>query len=94
MKTKVIFRKEESGVIAIFPHIIGSRVQKTVLCYSHNEQHSSCDYMDTIRFSKPASQTEANELLKELVFTAGYENLQIIKKASLSKVYGQFYNLI
>ena len=91
MKTKVILRKEKEGVIAIFPYIIGSTAQKTVLCYSHNEQHSTCDYMEVIRLSKPASQPDANELLKELVFAVGYENLQVIKKASLSKVYGQFY---
>ena len=91
MKTKVIFRKEESGVIAIFPYIVANRAQKTIFCYSPNEGHSSCDYLETIRFSKPASQTEANELLKELVLSYGYENIQIMKKASLSKVYGQFY---
>ena len=91
MKTKVIFRKEESGVIAIFPYIVANRAQKTVFCYSPNEGHSSCDYLETIRFSKPASQTEANELLKELVLSYGYENLQIMKKAIISKVYGQFY---
>ena len=91
MKTKVIFRKEEEGVFAIFPYIINNIAQKTVLCYSHNGQHSSCDYMEAMRFSKPAGQTDANELLKELVLTAGYDNLEIIKKASLSKVYGQFY---
>lgn len=91
MKTKVIFRKEEGGVIAIFPYIISSTARKTVLCYSHNEGHSDCDYMGIIHNSKPASQTDANNLLKELVLSYGYENLEIIQKAILSKVYGQFY---
>ena len=91
MKTKVIFRKEKEGIIAIFPYIMANIAQKTVLCYSPNEGHSSCDYMEVIRSSKPAPQPDANKLLKELVLSYGYENLQIMKKASLSKVYGQFY---
>ena len=94
-KTDVVFRKDTSKdwkgtIFALFPHCVNDTTGN-VLSYQHVGQHSAADYQQCIRTSKPATETEYNDLKKELEHV-GYD-LNIIKKQNYKK-YLQIYNLL
>ncbi len=62
--THVIFRADEDGeVIAVFPFEAGS--PRTMSCYSHVGQHSSCD-IGWVAETREAAETEYASLKREL----------------------------
>lgn len=77
-KTKVIFRKYPNGeILALFPYNI---VTNDGDCdsYMHLGQHGAANYRHCIATTKPAKETEYNELFTELE-NIGY-NLQPVLK--------------
>lgn len=81
-KTDVIFRKDDTGIYAIFPHIMGDGAGN-VLCYQHVGQHCVGNYNACIRYSKPAKEAEYKPLLKELR-EIGYK-LNIVRRMNRKK---------
>ena len=80
-KIKVVFRKYKEGdIIALFPEIKESDYK--VSCYQHVGQHGLTDYHETIKCTKLATDTEYQDLKKELE-TIGYE-VTVLKRAKLS----------
>jgi hypothetical protein len=93
-KIDVIFRidtsKDWNGtVFALFPHSVNDTTGN-VLSYQHIGQHSSADYKHCINKSKPATETQYNDLKKELE-KIGY-HLNIIKKQNYKKYLKNYYN--
>ena len=78
--TKVIFRYWMNGVIAIFPEIPGDLSPQNCLSYQHIGQHSACDPSYIIKSSKPATETQYNNLKVELE-SLGYK-LKVVDKRS------------
>ena len=94
-KTDVIFRvdtsKEWKGTIfALFPHDVADK-QGNVLTYQHVGQHSSGNYNHCIKTSKPAIDTEYQDLKQELE-SIGY-NLNVIKKQNYQKYLNSYKNI-
>ncbi len=79
-KTIVVFRKDESGVFALFPEIPSDNHGRFCTCYQHVGQHSGAYYHPHIRLSKPATPEEYADLFDELT-KIGY-TLKIRKRAS------------
>jgi hypothetical protein len=80
-KTKVLFRKDNYGIIAYFPEISESKTDPMIcMCYSHVGQHSSAhiEYIQTE--TKSCTEEEYSSLKKELEYI-GYE-LKVIKRMS------------
>lgn len=88
LKTDVIFRiwnnKNFIGdhIIALFPHEVCD-YKGNVTSYEHVGQHGGATYNHCIRLSKPAKQSEYNDLFEELE-SIGY-NLNIIKRQNYNK---------
>ncbi len=81
-KVKVIFRKYQGEILALFPELPGTNEARTCLCYAHVGQHSSANYHWVIGHSKPAKPDEYKALHAELT-GIGYE-LEIKQKAANS----------
>jgi hypothetical protein len=66
--TPVIFRvdKEDGGVLAVFPDQPGTPALDSMLCYAHVGQHSHCTEGYVRQRTRPASEEEAADLLREL----------------------------
>lgn len=79
-KVKVIFRKYQGEILALFPELPGTSKAHTCLCYAHVGQHSSANYHWIIGHSKPAKPEEYQALYAELQ-AIGYE-LDIKQKAA------------
>lgn len=77
---KVVFRKMNREIIALFPEFSNKGSYKT-LGYAHEGQHFECDYKDVITHSYPASEYEYEPLLKELEVI--YDNIRVVKKAKI-----------
>jgi len=78
IKTKVIFRKFNSGaLIALFPEQLGTRQWNTCESYMHIGQHGSA-LIELVMITKLASPPEYSELKRELE-TLGY-NLEVVQK--------------
>ena len=85
-EVRVVFRKYKKGkwkdeIIALFPDMVVD--YNLVGCYQHIGQHYPCSYDYVISQTKPATQEEYAELLKELKEIVGYTNLKIVKRASV-----------
>lgn len=64
-KINVIFRKDNSGnIIAFFPEMACNYGK--IMCYAHIGQHSEADIFFYMCDTKPAKQSEYDELLKEI----------------------------
>lgn len=85
--TEVIFRKDESGVFAIFPYEIYNK--HLITTYQHVGGHSSGDYDYCIKSSKPATEEEYIDLFDELE-SIGYD-LKIIKKINRDRYLEEYY---
>lgn len=83
--TKVIFRKwnksvgKNQGIIAIFPEDVG-----TMSCYTCNSwewvgEHGACDPVQVIKNSKPATESEYQEIKSYLEKHYGYK-LEVIQR--------------
>ena len=77
---KVVFRKMNREIIALFPEFSYKRNYKTS-CYAHEGQHFECDYKEVIAHSYPASEYEYEPLLKELEVI--YDNIIVVKKSKI-----------
>lgn len=86
--TEVIFRKDNSGVFAIFPYEIHN--SHFITTYQHVGQHSSGDYDYCMKSSKPATEEEYIDLFDELK-SIGYD-LKIIKKRNYNKYLKEYYD--
>ena len=74
--TKVIFRKYKDGeIIALFPEEVNGFY---ISCYMHIGQHSVADYNYVVRETKLATESEYQDLKRELE-NIGY-NLKAYKK--------------
>lgn len=79
-KTKVIFRKLQNEVVAVFPELPGdSNPYRTCLSYQHIGQHGAIT-LDFAAWTLPATPAEHADLAKELE-SIGY-NLKITKRSS------------
>ena len=85
--TEVIFRKDESGIFAIFPYEIYNK--HLITTYQHVGGHSSGDYNYCIKSSKPATEEEYKDLKEELE-SIGY-NLKVIKKINTNRYLEEYY---
>jgi len=75
--TKVIFRKLQGELIALFPELPGDmNPHVTCLCYAHVGQHSAACVNLTGQYTTPATESEYADLLVELV-SIGYDDLVI-----------------
>ena len=81
IKVDVQFRIFKGELIAVFPYEIYSR-SCCVMCYAHVGQHSGCVWYIN-QFSKPATEEQYKDLLKELQ-AIGYD-VNIIKRRNHSK---------
>jgi hypothetical protein len=75
--TPVVFRVwkgDDSDIFALFPTIDGS--VGFCSCYQHIGQHGSADYTRCIMQSRPATPSEYEPLLAELV-SIGYDDLKV-----------------
>lgn len=80
--TKVIFRKWQDDIIAIFPEELGNCSWGTCMSYMHIGQHGACDPYMIVDNSIPANETEYHDLKTELE-SIGY-NLKVIKRLRYS----------
>lgn len=78
--TKVVFRydKKADEVLAVFPEL-GSRANYRVLCYAQIGQHFEASHTQIIATTQPATESQYNELLAELV-AVGYDDLRVAKR--------------
>ena len=83
--TRVIFRKWENEIIAIFPDITHHGYLN--MAYVHSEHHVSCDMANIIKNSCNATITEYESLKWELENDMGY-NLEIIESVNKEAVIG------
>jgi hypothetical protein len=81
-QTEVIFRKDKSGIFALFPHEVAD-YKGNVTSYQHIGQHSSADYNHCIRNSKVATPEQYADLQRELK-GIGYD-LKIVQKQNYKK---------
>lgn len=82
MVLKVVFRKMEGEIIALFPEH-GFKRNYHVLAYVHNGQHIEVDYNSIIRASKPANVIEYSKLLEEIQSIYG-EDVIVRKRSSVT----------
>lgn len=81
-KTVVVFRVfkgKDGDVLALFPHEVGTMQAGSCSSYQHVGQHGSADYRGCIMRTRPATETEAEPLKRELE-RIGY-NLTVCKRA-------------
>ena len=92
-KTQILFRVINSGsfkgeVFAIMPYDIYDR-KGNVTSYQHVGQHSGADYNHCIAISRPAKESEYNDLKNELE-GLGY-NIQVIQKRNHTKYINEYH---
>ncbi len=63
---KVIFRKWEDGVIALFPALSDDHEGRFCESFQHVGQHGGADYHGIVARSRPATPAEYRELAREL----------------------------
>jgi len=88
MKTEVMFRVEEGGVLAVFPYDIED-MQGNCGCYAHVGQHSACSYEYVLKNTKPAQHYED---LKNELESIGY-NLEVIRRREYDKYLEAYYRM-
>lgn len=83
--TKVIFRKwkksvdKNQGIIAIFPEDIGTMSSYTCSSWEWVGEHGACDPVLVIKSSKPATESEYQEVKDYLENRYGYK-LEVIQR--------------
>ena len=83
--TKVIFRKwnksvdKNQGIIAIFPEETGTMSPYTCNSWEWVGEHGACDPAGVIKVSKPATESEYNEVKNFLENHYGYK-LEVIQR--------------
>jgi len=77
--TKVVFRKFQGEIVALFPE--EAATLNPILCtsYTHVGQHSAAEYYSVLTSSKQATDAEAADLKAELE-SIGY-NLRVYKRS-------------
>jgi len=68
-------------VVAFFPTEPGTYDPRTMSCYSHAGQHSTCEVGYIGSETRKASRSEVAMMLKELR-AVGYRNLKVVARAS------------
>jgi hypothetical protein len=82
--TDVVFRFDKTyGVFALFPHEVHDNISGSVTCYAHVGQHSAANYDGCIKSTRPATESEYQDLFKELE-SIGY-NLKVVQRQNYSK---------
>ncbi len=64
--TKVVFRRFEGDIIALFPEIAATLDPCHCQSYMHLGQHGAADYYKVLTSSKPVTDQEAGSLKEEL----------------------------
>jgi hypothetical protein len=77
--TKVVFRKFQGEVVALFPEEAATLNPILCTCYAHMGQHSAADYYGVLTSSKPATDAEAADLKAELE-SLGY-NFKVYRRS-------------
>lgn len=83
--TKVIFRKwnksvsKNQEIIAIFPEEVGTMSCYTCSSWERVGEHGACDPQEVIKNSKPATESEYNEVKNFLENHYGYK-LEVIQR--------------
>lgn len=83
--TKVIFRKwnksvsKNQEIIAIFPEEVGTMSCYTCSSWERVGEHGACDPQEVIKNSKPATETEYQEVKNHLENHYGYK-LEVIQR--------------
>lgn len=75
-----VSKTDPSDVFALFPADPADNYGDFCTCYQHVGQHSSADYHGCIATSRPATEAESSDLLRELV-GRGYLP-RVIRKAT------------
>lgn len=78
--TKVIFRKFQGEIVALFPELPANHESRLCMSYAHIGQHSGADIQGVIDNSKLAKESEYKSLEEELE-RIGY-NLDVKKRYS------------
>ena len=79
---KVVFRKfEDNQIIALFPEMTNKKLYR-IESYMKFGQHSECD-TDIVKITKPATESDYKELLKELQFIYDHCEFKIMKRLSV-----------
>lgn len=77
VKVKVYFVESDGEVVAVMPYVLGTNNSRTMACYVHTGQHSTC-HADWVLEQAPANESEYGDLLNELK-TIGYD-VEILTK--------------
>ena len=80
--TTVLFRKtkdKDGDIVAIFPFTPWNPEDYTIACYMHIGQHGPCTWDWVRQCTKPASDAEFTDLLRELK-SVGYDDLRVIRR--------------
>ena len=86
---KVTFRKEKNGnILAVFGHL-WAWWDTLLTAYTRNEQHTAIDLEYYRHKTTPATPEEYAPILAELR-AAGYDDLQIVHRLPLRKIYADF----
>lgn len=83
-KTEIVFRLWKEQEIALFPYIIDTFHNYTIMSYMIIGQHGGADYDYIIKNSKPISNPENTKIYKELVGEFGH-NIKVIKRRNTKK---------
>lgn len=81
--TDVIFRKDSSGVFALFPGIAGTADKFTCLSFQHIGQHGSADIQHCIHNSSPARPDEYADLRRELESVPYEYRLRVVQRSTI-----------
>lgn len=86
---KVAFRKETNGVILAVFGQLWAWWDTLLTAYTHDGQHTAIDPEHYRNKTTPARPEEYAPLLAELR-AAGYDDLQIVHRLPLRKIYADF----
>jgi hypothetical protein len=75
-----IWKKEDHGVIAIFPTLPGTYERHTCECYEHVGQHGAGDPQGLIGRTRLATESEYRALKRELESNPYNYKLRVIKR--------------
>lgn len=87
MENRIILRKMNKEIIALFPDVPGDTSPKNCSMFTFRKQYYADNPMDLIRRSVPAKQVEYKQLLKELSKDShGYHKIKIVEKMSATDI--------
>ena len=93
--TPVLFRadKKDGEVTAVFPTLVASTHDESMMCYAHVGQHSGCSRQWVRRNTRPATFEEYRDLKAELE-GAPYGYRLMVRKIISKKLRYAFYDAL